>query len=455
MIIINTEIFKEYDIRSEYPQNINEDVAYTIGKSFGSYIQTMFSKNKCVVGHDNRISSPSLYESMIKGILESGCNVIDYGMITTPMHYYTRHINNCFGIMVTASHNPASDNGFKFSFDMMANARGKMIYDFRDYTLKKEFLNGNGIREKREIKTQYLNYLKENVKMGSRNLKVVIDPGNGVTTTVVKDCHNLFPNLDITYICDENDGTFPNHHPDPAVEENLNMLKEKVKEIKADIGIAYDGDGDRVGFVDELGNYVPADMILLIAARALINTFDNKTILYDVKCSKSLEDEIIKLGGTPYMERTGTSYTEATTKEKNIPLGGEYSGHLFFNDRGEEVCSAIYDGLRILEILSKTDKQFSELLIGRTKYLATPEIKITCPNNLKFKIVEQAKEYVKEKNYTFNDTDGIRVTFKNGWALLRASNTGPNLILRFEATSEKFLKQIEKEFTDLVNKLIK
>lgn len=452
---MNTEIFKEYDIRAEYPKDINENVAYKIGKSYGSYIQEMFDQNKCVVGHDNRISSPSLYESMIRGILESGCNVIDYGIVTTPMHYYTRYKNQALGIMVTASHNPKDDNGFKFSFDHQANARGQMIYDFRDYTLKENFLDGFGIREKRHIKNDYLKYMKENVTMGSRHLKVVIDPGNGVTTTIVKECHKLFPNLEITYICDENDGTFPNHHPDPAVEENLTMLKEKVQEIKADIGIAYDGDGDRVGFVDEQSNYVPADKILLIATRALIETFKNKTILYDVKCSKALEDEIKKLGGTPYMERTGTSYTESSTKEKNIPLGGEYSGHLFFNDRGPEVCSGIYDGLRILEILSKTEKSFSKLLEGINKYITTPEIKIPCPNNKKFEIVEKVKQYVKKKKYQYNDIDGVRVSWERGWALVRASNTGPNLILRFEAINEDFLKQIEKEFTDLVNTLNK
>jgi len=450
---MNTSIFKEYDIRAEYPTEINENTAYWIGKSYGSYIQEIYNVNKCVTGHDNRLSSKSLYENMIKGILESGCNVIDYGLITTPMHYYTRYKDKTFGIMVTASHNPASDNGFKFSFDSLANARGKMIYDFRDYTLEKKFLSGNGILEKREIKEDYLNYLKENVKMEKRNLKVVIDPGNGVTATIIKDCHQMFPNLDITYICDESDGSFPNHHPDPAVEENLQMLKEKVLEIKADIGIAYDGDGDRVGFIDEQGKYIPADKILLIATKALINTFQNKTILYDVKCSKSLEDEILKHGGTPYMERTGTSYTESSTKEKNIPLGGEYSGHLFFNDRGPEVCSGIYAGLRILEILSKTTNSLSTLLKGSTEYLATPEIKITCSNEKKFKIVEMAKEYVKEKKYSFNDIDGIRVTFKDGWALVRASNTGPNIILRFEATSKDFLNKIEKEFTDLITKL--
>lgn len=451
---MNSTIFKEYDIRATYPEEINESIAYTIGKSYGSYLQEMFELNKCVVGHDNRLSSPSLYKNLIKGIIDSGCNVIDYGLITTPMHYYTRYIEKCFGIMVTASHNPKDDNGFKFSFDELANARGKMIQDFKDYTLKENFYSGKGLLEKRDIKEKYLKYMEDNVCMGSRQLKVVIDPGNGVTTTIVKECHNLFPNLDVTYICDENDGTFPIHHPDPAVEENLSLLKEKVKEIHADIGISYDGDGDRIGIVDENGNFVYSDKLLIIGVRNLINSVTNKTFLYDVKCSKALEDEIIKLGGTPYMERTGTSYTQASTKEKNIPLGGELSGHIFFNDRGPEICSGIYDGLRFLEILSKTDKKFSELLDGINNYISTPEIKIPCANETKFEIIEKVKEYVKKQNYQATFIDGARITWNNGWALIRASNTGPNITLRFEAKESDFLNKIQKEFTDLVQELI-
>lgn len=450
---MNTSIFKEYDIRGIYPTEVNEEVAYLIGKSYGSYIQEYFDQKKCVVGYDNRLSSPSIHENLIKGILDSGCNVIDYGLITTPMHYYTRHINHALGIMVTASHNPKDDNGFKFSFDSFANARGKMVYDFRDYTIKKEFKTGKGMLEQRNILNDYLNYMIENVHMGKRNIKVVIDPGNGVTTTVVKQIHALFDNLEVTYICDENDGTFPYHHPDPAVEENLSMLKEKVKDEKAEIGIAYDGDGDRVGFVDEKGNFIQADKIMIIIARALMDSFKKKTVLYDVKCSKALEDEIKTLGGTPYMERTGTSYTEASTKRQNISLGGELSGHIFFNDRGVEICSGIYDGLRVLEILSKTNKNFSELLDGIPAYLSTPEIKIPCPNEQKFEVVEKVKDYVKEKKYLYNDIDGVRVTFQDGWALVRASNTGPNLTLRFEATTKEKLESIKKEFTDLVSKL--
>lgn len=452
---MNETIFKAYDIRGRYPEEINEKIAYIIGKSYGSYLKENFAKNKCVIGRDNRLSSLSIATALKSGLLDSGINVIDYGEITTPMHYYTRYINNTYGIMVTASHNPKDDNGFKFSFDLLANARGKMIEDFKNFTLKEDFLDGHGMYEKRDTKEEYLTYLKENISMGNKKIKAVFDPGNGVTTTIIKDAIKLFPNIEAYYICDENDGTFPNHHPDPAIEENMTMLKQKVLEVHADIGVAFDGDGDRLGIIDEQGKFVMADQYLIIAVRDLINKVKNKTFLCDVKCSKSLIDEIEKLGGNVFMSRTGTSFTEANTKENNIPLGGELSGHIFFNDRGPEICSAIYAGLRFIEILSKTEKTFSELLEGVTPYISTPEIKISCPNEVKFSIVDKVKNYVKEKNYSFIDIDGVRVNFPNSWVLVRASNTGPNLTLRFEATTKEELEEKQKEFTELVNTLIK
>ena len=448
------EIFKAYDIRGKYPEEINEKVAYTIGRSYGSYLEEVLDKNKCVIGMDNRLSSSSLKDALKKGLLDSGINVIDYGEITTPMHYYSRYVENTYGIMVTASHNPKDDNGFKFSFDPVANARGKMIEDFKDYTLKGNFKSGNGMSENRSIRDKYLTYLQENIQMGEKNIRVVFDPGNGVTSTIIKDAVNLFSNIEATYICDESDGTFPNHHPDPAVEENMQMLKEKVLEVHADVGIAFDGDGDRLGIIDENGQFVMADQYMIVAVRDLIHKVSNKTFLCDVKCSKSLTDEITNLGGNVYMSRTGTSFTEANTKENNIPLGGELSGHIFFNDRGPEVCSAIYAGLRFIEILSKTDKTFSQLLSNVPHYISTPEIKIPCSNETKFQIVEQVKNYVQEKNYDFLDIDGVRVNFPNSWVLVRASNTGPNLTLRFEAKTNEELEKKQKEFTELVNRLI-
>lgn len=447
-------VFKAYDIRGKYPEEIHEEMAYIIGQSYGSYLQEVLEKKKCVVGHDNRLSSESLTDALIRGLLASGINVIDYGLITTPMHYYSRYINGTYGIMVTASHNPKEDNGFKFSFDPLANARGKMIEDFKDYTLKGKFLTGLGMLEKRDIRNEYLQYLKENIFMGDRKLKVVVDAGNGVTTTIMKEAFELFPNLDMTYICEENDGTFPNHHPDPAVEENMEMLKKAVLEEKADLGIAFDGDGDRIGIINERGEFVMADKYMIVALRDMISKVANKTFLIDVKCSKAFIDETERLGGKIFMSRTGTSFTEASTKENNIPLGGELSGHIFFNDRGPEVCSSIYAGLRFLEILSKSEKKFSELLANIPFYYSTPEIKIPVANEKKFLAIEKVLEYVKEKKYQVFDADGARISFENSWALIRASNTGPNLTLRFEATTEKELEEKKKEFIDLIHSIL-
>ncbi len=448
--MINRDIFKEYDIRGEYNKELFDEDAYLIGRGYGSYIKEKFNQNACVVGRDNRLSSPVLLEKLIKGIIDSGVDVIDYGLITTPMHYLTRHKNNLLGIMVTASHNPKNDNGFKFSFDKLANARGKMIYDFRDYVLEGKFLSGKGTIYKENIKDEYLEYMKKNIKMGEKSVKVVIDMGNGVTTSIAKDIHNLFPNVNATYICDKDDGTFPNHHPDPAVLENMQMLKEKVISTKADLGIAYDGDGDRVGFILDNGDYITADKFMIIIIRDLIKNVAKKEFLYDVKCSKSLSDEIEVLGGKSVMYRTGTSYTEAKTKELNLPFGGEFSGHIFFNDRDYALGSGIYAGLRFIEILSKTNKKAHELLEGINEYCATPEIKISASNDKKFLIVNKVLEYVKNKNYDYLDIDGVRVNFENGWGLVRASNTGPNLTLRFEAKTEEELEKIKQEFVDLV-----
>ncbi len=448
------EIFKAYDIRGTVNKDLFIDDAYIIGQSYGSYLKEKVKLNKCVIGMDNRLTSPLIKENLIKGLLSTGINVIDYGLITTPMHYYTRYINKTCGIMVTASHNPKDDNGFKFSFDELANARGTMIDDFRNYTFNNKFIKGKGIYVKRDIKDEYLNYLKDNINMGSKKIKAVFDPGNGTTSTIIHEVNEMFPNIIPVYINDLSDGTFPNHHPDPAVEENMEMLKKAVIENKADIGIAYDGDGDRLGIIDEQGNFIKADIYLIIAIRDIINKVNNKTFLCDVKCSKTLIDEIEKLGGSTFMSRTGTSFTESNTKANNIPLGGELSGHIFFNDRGPEVCSAIYAGLRFIEILSKTDKSFSELLENINKYYSTPEIKVPVDEQKKFIIVEKVKQYVIDKGYKFLDIDGVRVTYDDSWVLVRASNTGPNLTLRFEATTEEKLNILKDEYLNKIKELI-
>ena len=454
---VDKNIFREYDIRGVYPKQINEKVAYLVGRSYGSYIREKLNKNKCVVGHDNRYSSQSLSDNLIKGITDSGCDVIDCGLVTTPMYYYACiKTNVIIGVMITASHNPKDDNGFKFSFDNLGNARGKMVYDFRDYTLNQNFLSGNGKIETLNILPDYKKAIFNGIEMGNKKIKVVIDCANGTTSLFAKEINSLFDNLDITMLFDESDSSFPNHHPDPVVKENMQTLINKVIETKADLGLGYDGDGDRIGVIDNKGNMIDTDKLMIIIIRSLINKVSNKTFLYDVKCSKALEDVILKLNGTPLCYRTGNSYTRAKVNEDKLYFGGELSGHLYFNnEKWPCIDSGIYNGLKIIELLSNTDKTLFELTEDIPKYFNTPEIKLAVNDNIKFEIVNKVTEYCIQKNYNTLTIDGARITFEDGWALVRASNTGPNLTLRFEATSQERLNDIKNEFTSLINNLLK
>lgn len=397
---MNPNIFREYDIRGVYPTEINETVAYTIGRSYGSYLREKLNQTTCIVSYDNRISSPALAAYLTKGITDSGLNVYNYGLTTTPMHYYARFIHNLFGIMVTASHNPKDDNGFKFSFDNLANARGEMIEDFKNYTFAGKFLSGNGTVSSGNITEKYVEYLRYGVQFGRRKRKVIIDLGNGTTSIVARKIFEKI-NVDFEILFEESDGNFPNHHPDPNVEQNLEALKKNVLAKKADVGIAFDGDGDRLGIVNELGEMVPSDHFMILIIRDIINNVKNKTFLFDVKCSKALEDEIKRLGGTPFIYRTGASYTQAKVKEDNLPFGGEYSGHFYFRDKIADVGSGIYAGLRLLEIMSKTNKSLSELLLDIPKYYSTPEIKFPSSDEQKFEVIKKIKEFCELQKLVF------------------------------------------------------
>ncbi len=448
---LNKYIFRGYDIRGVYPVDLNEDVAYTIGKSFGTYVKKL-GKFTAVVGRDNRYSSPELSKGLIQGILDTGVNVINLGLCTTPMYYYACiKLDNPTGVMVTASHNPKDDNGFKFAFDERGNARGEMIEEFRDFTLKGEFDEGHGLLADYDIKEEYLQLYRKSLSFGDRRVKVVIDLGNGTTSCIAKDVYEMFP-IDFEVLFGESDPSFPNHHPDPCVEKNLEALKKKVVETHADLGIGFDGDGDRLGVVDENGNYIATDKYMIIIIRDIINSVTKKEFLYDVKCSKSLSDEIERLGAKGICYRTGNSYTKAKVKDDNIPFGGELSGHVYFNDRWPCFDSGLYAGLRLLEILSKTDKKTSELLDGINHYYSTEELKFASSDDKKFSVVDKIKQYALSKNYNVLDIDGVRVTFDYGWALVRCSNTGPNITARFEANSEENLNKLQEEFIGQINK---
>lgn len=446
---MNDKIFREYDIRGKVPSDINEDVAYKIGLGYGSFLQEFLNQDACVVSYDNRVSSESLHDSLIKGLLETGINVIDYGMTTTPMHYYARYKNNLYGIMITASHNPSDENGFKFSFDEYANARGIMVKDLKTYIDKGIFKTGTGSIEYNDIKEDYINYIISHLKFGKKRIKVVLDPANGVATTIAR---NIFEklNIDLTIINEESDGTFPNHHPDPTIEENLTGLKEKVLEINADIGIGFDGDGDRIGIIDNLGNMVSIEAYAIIILRNIIDKVKNKKFLYDAKCSDIFKDEILRLNGTPVICRTGTSYTQEKVLKEEIPFGIQYVGHISLNDRLRDTESAMYSSLRLIEILSKTDKTLSELVQTVPSYYNTPEIKIKSTDDKKYIVIEKIKKYCDDKKYKYLEIDGLKVMFKDSWAYVRASNTGPNITLRCESKNTKDLDNLVELFKTLI-----
>ena len=450
---VNKLMFREYDIRGIYNEDIDEEVSYLIGRAFGSNLKRM-GKTETLVGYDNRISSPIIEKNLVKGITESGVNVIRLGLVTTPMYYYGWDLLNIkCGVMITASHNPKEYNGFKFSYNGIHNAYGKDVYDLYDTIINKDFTSGNGTITNKNIKNEYIKLLWENIELGNRKLKVVYDCGNGTTSIVAKDVFNK-PNIEFIPIYADSDPEFPNHHPDPCVEENLRDLKKKVLETQADVGIAFDGDGDRVGVVDEKGNMVEIDKYMIIIWRDIYNKVKNKKSLFDIKCSKVLEDELIKLGIEPVCYRSGNSYTKAMSVKGDFPFSGEYSGHVFFRDKFPGYDDGIYAGLRLIEILSKTNKTVSELLLGINTYYSTKELKMKVNDEIKFGIVNKVKDYCTSKNYKILTIDGVKALFDDGSAVVRASNTGPNITMRYEAKTKERLNEIEKEFTDLLYKLI-
>jgi len=446
---IDQTIFRAYDIRGIYEEQITDETAYILGKSFGSYV-SLRGKKEVMVGYDNRFSSPNLAKNLIKGLLETGIDVINLGLVTTPMYYYARvKLNKWAAIMITASHNPSNHNGFKFSFDENGNAAGDEIIDFKNFTNKEEFISGNGKLSEYDIKNEYIDLVVKNLDI-NKNIKVVFDCGNGTCSIVIKD---ILDKLNITYdllYCD-NDPNFPNHHPDPSISENLIDLQKRVLELNYDLGIAVDADGDRVRAIDNKGNIINSDIFMVVMYRYLNDKLNNRTALYDVKCSKALSDELHKLGLKQIMYRTGNSYMYRKTHELNVDFSGEYSGHMWFGDRFYGIDDGLYAGLRLIELLSNTDKKLFDLCQDISKYYSTDELKIKTSEEKKLIVVDKVKEYAVKNNYNYNDIDGIRVEFADGWALVRCSNTGPIVSARFEAKTEERLKDIHNEFMTIIN----
>ena len=447
---ISPNIFRGYDIRAVYGQDLNEDIAYTIGLGFGSYIQEK-GYTKCLVGHDNRTSSEPLSDALIEGITSTGVDVVFLGLCTTPMYYYgQKFLGIDPGVMITASHNPKEYNGFKIAFDDFGNACGQMIQDFRVFIEEGNFKTGEGTVSTYDIKNEYLKAIKESISLGDKKIKVVVDTANGTASIIAKEVYEMFDNVELVPLYIDSNPEFPNHHPDPSVEANNADLKAKVLETGADLGIGIDGDGDRVGVIDENGNMIFIDFYAIIIWRDIMSKVANKHALFDVKCSKSLADEVEKLGGIPVCYRTGNSYMKAKMREGDFAFGSELSGHVFFRDKWDNIDDGLYAGLRLVEILSKTDKSLSHLLDGVKRYYASPELIIKSTDDEKFKVIEKVKEYCRQKGYQVNDIDGVRAEFNNGWALVRASNTGPNITARFEGVTEEDRDRIQEEFMALI-----
>ena len=449
---LNKLMFREYDIRGIWGKDINEEISYHIGRAFATKLLS-FGKNKMLVGYDNRSSSETIEKNLIKGLTDGGVNVVRLGLVTTPMYYYAwDKLNIKCGIMITASHNPKEYNGFKMSYNGIHNCFGKDVTDLYYVIINGIYSEGKGTISYADIKEDYIKMINEHINLGENKLKVVYDCGNGTTSIVAPEIFK-HPNIEYIPLFTESDPTFPNHHPDPSVEENLKQLKEKVLEVHADCGIAFDGDGDRVGIVDNLGQMIAIDKFMIIIWRDIYNKVDKKEGFFDVKCSKALEDELIKLGIKPICTRTGNSYTKKISVENNYPFGGEMSGHLYFRDRFIGTDDGIYAGLRFVEILSKSKNKASELLEGINKYYSTDENKIEVEDAKKDKVVDGVEEYCKKKGYKYITTDGVKVLYDDGFALVRKSNTTPNITTRYEAKTQERLKNIEEEFNTLIDKL--
>ncbi len=449
---LNKNMFREYDIRGICGTDLNGDIAYLIGRGLGSKMHKL-NIVKTVVAYDNRLSSVELEENLIKGLVESGINVYRLGLASTPMCYYASNYFdvNC-SVMITASHNPKEYNGFKFSFDGISNACGASVMEIYDIITNKDFINGNGTISNVDIEDAYIDLLTNNINL-PKKLKIVYDCGNGTTSIIAK---KIFDRLNVEYIplYDISDGSFPNHHPDPSVEENLRDLEKTVVQNKASLGIAFDGDGDRVGVVDEKGNMIDIDKYLIIMWKYLVNRVEKKEAFFDVKCSKVLEDELIKLGVKPIETRTGNSYTRRISAEGDYILGGELSGHVYFRDKFPGYDDGIYAGIRLIEAISNLNVELSSMLEGINKYYSTRENKIAVDDSIKFDIVNKVKEYCINKGYKFITLDGVKVKYDDGFALVRASNTGPNITTRYEAKTESRLEEITNEFNNLIYSLL-
>ncbi len=439
-------IFREYDIRGIYGQEFDLQFAYELGRTYATYHHhlTGLDHSEVAVGYDARLSSPDIFKSISRGLNEGGLSVLNLGLVTTPMNYFANFSLDITGtIMITGSHNPPNYNGFKICLQK-STLFGAEIQKLKHIYESKSWYSGpEGKTSAFDIFPIYIDrYQDEFHKLNP--IKVVLDCGSGAAGVIARKLFNSV-GINPTILCEDPDGRFPIHHPDPTVEKNLVMLKDAVLKEKAAVGIGFDGDADRIGLVDETGRMVYGDELMVLISRDILSHKKGAKIVGDVKCSDRLYADIKALGGEPIMWKTGHSLIKDKIKQEKAPFGGEMSGHVFFADRNYGYDDAVYAALRVVEILSKTGKTISQLLEGLPHAYNTPELRIDTTEEKKQLIVEKLKEKFSQPSddYKVNLLDGIRISFKDGWALARASNTQPVLVLRFEANTEQRLKEIQ------------
>ncbi|MDX8403085.1 MAG: phosphomannomutase/phosphoglucomutase [Mariprofundaceae bacterium] len=426
--------FREYDIRGIAGEEITETLAYKLGYAYATMLPDGETR-PVIVARDVRISGPAIQKAVMDGLCDAGANVVDIGMAPTPLAYYgVFHLDGAGCVMVTASHNPGDYNGFKMMKDR-ESLHGKDIQTLKNLMLQiPDKTASQGSLTTLDVIPDYAEFVQQDIHL-ERPLKVVIDAGNGPSGIIAGPLYRALGCEVIELFC-EPDGTFPNHHPDPTVEENMQDIAAAVREHKADIGIAFDGDGDRIGVVDENGEIIWGDMLLLLLSRHLLKQHPGATIISEVKCSQHMYDDITAHGGQAIMWRTGHSPIKAKMKETGALLAGEMSGHMFFADRFFGFDDAVYAGARVMEMLAGQNRPASTLLAEVPSAVTTPEIRVECPDARKFNLVEEAKVHFSNLGYNIIDVDGMRIKFDDGWGLLRASNTQPSLVLRFEAPNE-------------------
>ena len=439
--MLKPTIFREYDIRGiAETELLSADVA-DLGRGLGTYLLRQ-SGPRISLGRDCRLSSPRLHDALLEGLLSTGCEVTDIGVVPTPMLYFSAvHLETDGAVMITGSHNPSEFNGFK-TVCGSGSLHGDAIQDVRRLIDARDFATGHGTQHSMDVIPAYLDELSPQFKF-TRRIKVVLDAGNGTAGPVI---HQLLKrlNVEVVELFFEMDGRFPNHHPDPTVPANLQDLRDAVRTHRADLGIAFDGDSDRIGAVDENGEVIYGDLLLLIYGREILTRKPGATIIGEVKCSQLLYDELKRLGGNPIMYKTGHSLIKAKMKQEHAELAGEMSGHMFFSDRYLGYDDALYAACRLIEIVAKSGKPLSAQLAGLPKLKSTPEIRIDCPDETKFAVVARVAEQFRATHNVI-DVDGVRVLFAEGWGLLRASNTQPVLVMRFEAASDALLARYQAE----------